>query len=252
MKRFVFIIAVFLVTFASCRKKSSSSEQPAIQEPGFKTTGFDQNRWIGRWINVRYHDVLMKTGSPREAVFATKYEDATTIDIELDTSKTYPLICGVGYHFHEGEEGGIYPADSLFLYTWAGRKGEKSTIFLSNDTLFFETEKYVRLPDGTYITELLLKGRYKNGETDVDFESNGQIFGLDSLKFYDLILNYGDAGTNLPEVFLGPNKDNLLRFPFSFKDDTLRIFKEMCIEGDATECLEIGYGELLFTLVRVK
>jgi hypothetical protein len=213
--------------------------------------------FTGYWVNKGYYDTLLLTGSPRIA------QNGSTILVVPDSTGK-PLL--QGWNFHEGSsEYTLYKNDETYtVYTTSDDTliNTGSAIKpLSGGMLDFAGTTFVKIagPGNDFgfpvVEEILFKGRYTDSAGHhIELTGNRAINGWPQFNHYVVISDYYDRGLQIDQLSLqqpGSNEPELLGFKFA--GDTLKLYSINCIHEDEDgECAEVDFGELQYSLWRVK
>lgn len=213
--------------------------------------------FAGYWVNKSYYDTLLLTGSQRAA-------QGGSIILIIPDSTGRPVMQGWG--FHEG-------SSDFTVY----KNEETYTLYNTSDDTLVNTGSILnQLPDGTLdfagttfvkiagtgndfefpvVEEILFKGRYTNAAGDnIELTSNQGINGWPLFDHYLVVNDYYDRGMQVDQLSLkrdGSKEAELLGFKFT--GDTLNLYSINCIHEDEDgECAEVDFGDLKYSLWKVK
>jgi hypothetical protein len=262
MKRILFYVLT-LTIFLACNyndKKQVAKILPINSERNFKKND-TTIPFSGFYINENYLATIQKTKSPRKAQETS--DEISFVIIPDMTNKETELI----FNFHEGSPPLtiVNNNNKYELWTFENNKATEfnasitvdgnNKIKINGKTLvkvcdFYDTDRF---DGGIILKELLFKGKYSSEKGDnVEFKRNGQVIGLDGLKYYSPITDYYDNGMQIDMVRLGQTKEKTENFGFKFQGDTLFIHKVKCIDSSNNECNTVDYGELIYKLIKQK
>jgi len=252
MRTILWLIAI--CTLAACNNRTATTDTPTTSPA---TQVAEAVPFAGYWVNKGYYDTLLLTGSPRIA------QNGCTILI-LPDSTGKPLL--QGWNFHEGSaEYTLYKNDETYtVYT------------TSNDTLINTGSAIKPLPGGmlefagtTFVKiagpgydfafpvteEILFKGRYTDGTgNSIQLNGNGTITGWPEFGSYEALTDYYDRGLQIDQLVLRQaqtGKGELMGFKYA--GDTLKIYSLTCLHEDEDgDCAEVDFGDLKYTLWRVR
>lgn len=251
--RIAFIAAAALL-MASCNnpKTETATDITTTTQQSAQAIPF-----TGYWVNKGYYDTLLLTGSPRIA------QNGCTILVVPDSTGK-PLL--QGWNFHEG-------SSEYTLY----KNDETYTVYTTSDDTLINTGRTIKsLPDGNLdfagttfvkiagpgndfgfpvVEEILFKGRYTDsGGHRIELTGNRAITGWPQFNRYVVISDYYDRGLQIDQLSLqqpGSNEPELMGFKFA--GDTLKLYSINCIHEDEDgECAEVDFGELQYSLWKVK
>ena len=115
------------------------------------------------------------------------------------------------------------------------------------DKIYVKAQEKIGIPE-----DVLFKGQYKFGDKSVTLNADGNIDGLDSVKFYSIENDYiGPGMGDVDILYLGKKREEQLTYCFEFKSDTLFIYDKNCKETDESgTCLDMQKGKLKWTLTK--
>lgn len=199
--------------------------------------------YSGAWLNKNYYERLKESKSPKKSQAGSRYvvipeESVSSLDMT--------------YNFHEGVS---MPIDSL--------KG------ISDNEIEIDGERFIKInsypsktPRGPRIAEdLIFKGKYLTPKNKiVKFGGDGTITGFGHYKYYYVQLDYYDVGLDIDMMILGEDVADTKVAPynyskwlgFKFDNEYLKLYKIKCEEYVDSECYRVGYGEVAYTLIRIK
>jgi hypothetical protein len=244
---FVIVFLIYIALAFNCQRKSESLEIESVnnshQDVPKSTITDSVSKWLGHWVNVKYIATLLATKNP--FVAQMQAPTPTTLDFGFEGHSLNKLIVGLGYSYHEGVTRYVDLEKGCLL------DDESIPIEIRNDTVILGKEKFVRLNPGSAAESgILFEGTYQNGDQWVRFGGEGEISGLDSLKYYKMNLAYWDMGLNLPILMLGSDRKQLKDYVFRFNGDTLFIHHPICADMQIDGCYETAYGELLVKMIK--
>jgi hypothetical protein len=254
MKIFIpfFFIFLFLLSCKPSDKEIHTDQQGvAILNPNTPVT------YAGHWLNKTYYNLIMKDKSPRDA--QEKVENSF-IRIPAYTNDTTVMI----YGFHESgpdivvvqkpQETELWEVQGDSLDRMAFKVNE-----IDQNTLLIGTDTFIRInPVQTKYTplileEILFKGKYQlKGGGEVEFKNSGEVTGLGKYKYYQVLIDYLDAGLDVDQVGLGVNPDSLDYYGFKMKDNSLELFHLKCLAKDDVDerCQQVAFGKSAYKLTR--
>ena len=252
MRTILWLIAV--CTLAACNNRTATTDTPTTSPA---TQVAEAVPFAGYWVNKGYYDTLLLTGSPRIA------QNGCTILIIPDSTGK-PLL--QGWNFHEGSaEYTLYKNDETY------------TVYTTSDDTLINTGSAIKpLPGGmlefagtTFVKiagpgydfafpvteEILFKGRYTDSTgNSIQLNGNGTITGWPQFNRYAVVSDYYDQGLQVDQLSLqqpGSNEPELLGFKYA--GDTLKIYSLTCLHEDEDgDCAEVDFGDLKYTLWRVR
>jgi hypothetical protein len=207
----------------------------------------------GDWVCEKYINELKRLKSPHDA-----QDDAFMFSFPKRNKDTAIFISS--FHLaggiHITPEGDGYQFWGDFLTCKDTTEHMK---FTGKDTMYVNGTKYIRIARDTEINEappvaeeFLFSGTYtrENGK-QVEFTSDNNVIGLDTLTTYYVELDYYDQGLNLDQMVLGNNK-NKDSYGFKFHEDTLCIYTLGCqvYDTNTKECAVVTYDKLLYKLCK--
>jgi hypothetical protein len=211
----------------------------------------------GQWISQAYLDDLVRTGSPRKAQEGSE-------EVFLILPDSLEGTADLHYNFHEVLDGlrigltddGFRIADPEGVL---GRGPAYSLRKLDADHMLLNDKPFVRFPVSMndqlprVLERVLFDGMYQlpNGQR-VTFDQDGRVRGLAGFQVYRPQLDYFDAGLQVDQVALGASPDDMKMYGFAFRKDKLTIYALKCKTFDkpSGQCVEVAFGEALYTLAR--
>lgn len=115
-------------------------------------------------------------------------------------------------------------------------------------------QKDTSLSDLGVLEQLLFTGRYRRqdaAETAI-FENNGRIQGLDSLGWYEPVIDYADFPTNIDHIRLGKDKEHLNDYGLRVVGDTIMIYSIDCLNHTDGDCVLDTLGHQMYALLKLK
>lgn len=217
----------------------------------------------GQWVNVKYIDALKQTKSARNS-----QESCDVIYVNIDTN----LNTIINYSFHEGVNCKISKQDiNSYYLDWENKilkkVDSKTVLFVSGDKVDTLVYNPHRIGDynNALLNKIIFSGSYmdlQSGEK-VFFTNEGKVSGLRKFKSYIVNNDYFDSALdfdiikffNENDVGKGAwqiNKDSILTWQVSF--DTLKIYSLFCkgYYEKTTDCIELGKGDLIYKLIKMK
>jgi len=100
------------------------------------------------------------------------------------------------------------------------------------------------------LEQLLFAGRYLRsnaGDTAV-FTKSGKIEGLDSLGWYEPMIDYVGDPTSVDHIRLGRDKEHLNDYAFRFAGDSLMIYSIHCLQQADGDCVSDTLGARMYIL----
>ncbi len=115
-------------------------------------------------------------------------------------------------------------------------------------------EKDSASSDWGILEKLLFAGQYmrSGGSGMAVFAKNGKIQGLDSLGYYDPVVDYADLVTKVDHIRLGRDKHHYNDYGLRLLGDTMMIYTIDCLNYVDGECVLDTLGRQIYTLVKVK
>ncbi|MFZ1677097.1 MAG: hypothetical protein WAT91_07490 [Saprospiraceae bacterium] len=246
LRNTILFFMLLAMLFVSCKRAAPTvSNEPAPKEIQPKSI---PQKFKGQWVNLKYIESLKRTKSPSKSQDVA-YLSFVTIDQNMVSSV---------WNFHEGTSDSLtlisdneIEAASKARYRLVTPEKLLSTTDKGVDTLFrfdmIEKNEF----SNRAINEFVFKGNYSDGNTNVEFTSDGKIKGLDAFDTYAALQDYYDAGLNLDKLLLYKgNTEN--EFTWDFKGDKLIIYTIECKKFDKTDsrCVVLKRGKKAFTLTR--
>lgn len=213
--------------------------------------------FAGYWVNKSYYDTLLLTGSQRAA-------QGGSIILIIPDSTGKPVM--QGWDFHEGSSDfTIYKTEQIYTLYLASRDTLINTGSILNQlpdgNLDFAGTTFVKIAgtgkdfDYPVVEEILFKGRYTNTAGDnIELTRSRAISGWPLFNHYEVKSDYYDRGLQIDQLTLqrtGSKETELLGFKFT--GDTLNLYSINCIHEDEDgECAEVDFGDLRYSLWKVK
>jgi len=209
----------------------------------------------GLWVNEDYIDEIRQGKSVRESLDT----ETRCIVIPPRTLQVTSFIFG----FHEGGEGLVLAKNGDAFYTYALYNGQLVDRLESmpDGKLQIGRNLYIRAgeedstsPDWGILERLLFAGQYLRPDTwgTVVFQTNGKIEGLDTLGWYQPVVDYADFATRVDHIRLGISKHHLNDYGLRFARDTMMIYSIDCLQHAGEDCVLDTLGKRLYTFVKVK
>jgi hypothetical protein len=211
----------------------------------------------GMWVNEHYVNEI-RQGTP-----VRKSQDTATrcIVFPKRTLQDMNIIFG----FHEGGEELVVVKNGPAYFFYALHDGQcVDTIrSLSDGRLKIGQQNYIRVgeedsnsADMGVLKHLLFAGEYKraDGAGTVAFKKDGKIEGLDSLGWYDPVIDYADWGyeTQLDHIRLGADRQHLHDYGFRFAGKTLELYTIDCLQQAENDCVLDTLGRRMYALQKVE
>jgi hypothetical protein len=188
----------------------------------------------GSWANKKYVQALRQSKSPRQAQGAA---ELSVVVIPGVAGGKASLVWG----FHEGTEyvlsteadgkAGLHDAEG-------GNRAYELQYAPAGDSLKVGNDWFVRLADGNgpdrVANEYLFAGQYRAGDREVTFFPDGKVTGLDSIRYYQPVLDYIDAGMDVDQVLLGRAAETTKPYGFAIRGNALIVYRLTCVEFDST------------------
>ncbi|HEY8968765.1 MAG TPA: hypothetical protein VIM64_06725 [Puia sp.] len=166
------------------------------------------------------------------------------------------------YGFHEGSASVVFVKKGADYFTYSLYDGHPVDTLraLADGRLRIGQSNYIRVGerDSTQydlgvLEKLLFAGRYLRtnvGDTAV-FSKNGKIEGLDSLGWYEPVVDYVGDPTSVDHIRLGRTKDRLNDYAFRFAGDTLMIYSIHCLQQADGDCVSDTLGDRMYVLKKL-
>lgn len=209
--------------------------------------------FAGVWVNEIYVDKIRKSHSPR----LSQGIMASCIVIPDSTLKETNMVAG----FHEGgPQMVVVKIGERYQFYDPPLKTPLDTIEpLGPRRLRIGNQYFARLSypdprktDWGILEELLFSGKYQKVDGgEVVFGTDGHITGLDSILYYEPVIDFADRGDGqVDRINLGQSHKKLDDYSFRFDGDTLLIYTVDCLQYNANEkgCDSATFGYLLWKL----
>jgi len=166
------------------------------------------------------------------------------------------------YGFHEGGGGVVFVKKGPDYFTYSLYDGHPVDTLevLGGDRLRIGRSNYIRVGerDSTQydlgvLEQLLFAGRYLRsnaGDTAV-FSKNGKIEGLDSLSWYEPVIDYTGDPTSVDHIRLGRDKEHLNDYGFRFVGDTMMVYSIHCLQQADGDCVSDTLGRRMYVLQKL-
>jgi len=163
------------------------------------------------------------------------------------------------YGFHEGGSGIVFVKKGADYFTYSLYDGHPVDTLqvLGSDRLRIGRSNFIRVGerDSTQydigvLEQLLFAGRYLRsnaGDTAV-FTKSGKIEGLDSLGWYEPMIDYVGDPTSVDHIRLGRDKEHLNDYAFRFAGDSLMIYSIHCLQQADGDCVSDTLGARMYIL----
>lgn len=208
----------------------------------------------GLWVNEHYVNEIRQGKTLRQS--------QDTMRCIVIPGRTLQMTRWI-YGFHEGGEGMVLVKKGSGYFTYSLYSG------LCVDTLWVPVDERLRIgrdyyirvgeevstsPDLGVLEQLLFAGRYLrlNAAVAVVFAKNGKVEGLDSLGFYEPVIDYVGYPTNVDHIKLGRDKEHLNDYGFRFIGDTMMIYLIDCLQHAGGECVFDTFGHRTYVLPKIK
>ncbi|MEO8406115.1 MAG: hypothetical protein ABI480_16020 [Chitinophagaceae bacterium] len=209
--------------------------------------------FAGVWVNETYVNDIKKTKSPR----SSQNINASCIVIPSKTLKETRMING----FHEGSEDWaiVKKGDGFQFYNSGLTKLARKIDVISPDKIKIGDQTFILMKHGdpnksnfNILEEILFSGQFQSASGNkVSFTTNGQVTGLDTLNYYNAVIDYGDMASDVNQIELGQTKKSLHRYGFQFDKEDLLIYNLKCTGKVDGVCESVAFGKLAYKLTRV-
>jgi hypothetical protein len=260
--KYLFILlssAIFIFSCNNADQQKENSKTDADTSTAKNAGSNDFTKLIttvpfaGVWVNEKYVTDIKKTKSPRSSQNIT----ASCIIIPSKTLKETRMING----FHEGSEDWtiVKKGDGFQFYNSGLTKMARKIDVISPDKIKIGDQTFILMKHGdanksnfNILEEILFSGQYQSATGNkVSFATNGQITGLDTLNYYNAVIDYGDMASDVNQVELGQTKKSLHRYGFQFDKDDLLIYNLKCTGKVDGVCESVAFGKLAFKLTKM-
>jgi len=209
----------------------------------------------GLWVNEHYVNEIRQGRSLRES------QDTGTRCIVIPPRTLQVTRCIYG--FHEGGEGVVLVKKGSGYFTYSLYSGRcVDTLWpLEDERMRIGQDYYIRLgkEDSTssdlgVLEQLLFAGQYirLNARGTTVFAKDGKIEGLDSLGWYEPVIDYVGYPTNVDHIKLGRDKEHLNDYGLRFVGDTMMIYAIDCMQHADGDCVSDTFGHLMYVLPKLK
>jgi hypothetical protein len=209
----------------------------------------------GVWVNEHYVNGIRQGKSLHES------QDTGTRCIVIP-ARTLQITRWI-YGFHEGGEGVVLikKGSGHFTYSLYSGRCVDTLWTLANERMRIGRDYYIRLgeEDSTssdlgVLEQLLFAGQYTrlNARGTAVFAKNGKIEGLDSLGWYEPVIDYVGYSTNIDHIKLGRDKEHLNDYGLRFVGDTMMIYSIDCMQHADGACVSDTFGHQMYILQKLK
>jgi hypothetical protein len=208
----------------------------------------------GVWVNENYINEIRQGKSLRKSA------DTQTRCIVIP-GRTLQVTRWI-FGFHDGGAGLVVAKNGSGYFTYwlyNGLLGDTVKI-LAEDKLKIGRDFYTLVgqkdttsSDLGVLEKLLFAGRYERLDTPgtAVFEKNGKVEGLDSLGWYDPVIDYADFLTNVDHIRLGRDKHHLKDYGLRFVGDTMMIYSIDCLRYTDGDCVLDTLGHQMYVLQKL-
>ena len=250
--KYLFLLSILLILAGcmstTCENPSKTDTQPAKFTFETVPTGFG-----GCWVNKRYLDTLLLTKSPK----AAQEVDGITMFLLPDSTNQEMTVI---WNFHEGlidtlrkfrNQFGRYSwDDNVLVNQIALVNGQIRFVNGSEKDVFIKIDNCIENAQETIVHALLFAGKYDFAGQKVIFSEAGEVQGLQPHTYYEVYIDYFDAGRQVDQIILGTHAENAKPHGFAFSGDTLTIYKLNCLESQDGQCMMVENGEILFQMIK--
>lgn len=208
----------------------------------------------GLWVSEHY------VNGVRQGKLLSELQDTGTRCIVIPARTLQETIWIYG--FHEGSGGVVFvkKGADYFIYSLYDGHPVDTLQVLGGDRLRIGRSNYIRVGerDSTQydlgvLEQLLFAGRYLRsnaGDTAV-FTKSGKIEGLDSLGWYEPVIDYVGDPTSVDHIRLGRDKEHLNDYGFRFAGDTMMIYSIDCLQQAGGDCVSDTLGTRMYILKKL-
>ena len=230
-------------------KPAAAERPPLIAHPLDTLVPFS-----GVWVNDIYIRNILRNRSPRLSQNVLQ----SCITIPPRTLQITRMVGG----FHEGAADMVVVKDGdryeflsadLGLFIYGIRILSEDRIGIGDQTFSRLAHADTNKTDWGILEELLFSGNYRDAYGQaVHFAADGQISGMDSLRYYIPKIDYADGPSQIDHIQLGSSPRRLEDYGFRFDKDSLILYTVECLEYSAGEkqCDSERLGYRMYTLVR--
>ena len=209
----------------------------------------------GLWVNEHYISEIRQGKPLREA------QDSETRCIVIP-ARTLQVTRWI-YGFHEGGEGLVVVKNGsgYFIYSIYSGLCVDTLRTLADERLRVGHDYYIHVgeEDSTssdlgVLEQLLFAGQYLRLDATgtAAFAKNGRIEGLDSLGWYEPVIDYVGDPTSVDHIKLGRDKEHLSDYGFLFVGDTMMIYSIDCRQDADGDCVSDTLGRRMYVLPKLK
>lgn len=241
-------IALSLLMLAGCTEQSQNTNEQGEMPPVLNQLALNSTGLEGIWINKKYADELVKTGSPKASQEAGL--GSTTM---LVFPREIPNMVLIIWNFHEGNNTFFKETNGGFEFE--PNTGNKVTLRIDKGLLKTPTEEFIRLEElnqkrDYYVAEqLLFAGKYDLNGKPIEFTKDGRIIGLDEFTYYAVELDYIGPGMDVDQLRLGKSAEKTKNYAFTYDKNVLTIYELDCADE---LCIKVKNGKELYRLVKSK
>lgn len=215
------------------------------------------NKINGDWAIVKWHDVLIKTKSPRQAILAISKDKMYLSHLKFINKKNSVenFEIGLNYSFNEG---GALPITKIIsattrdfkVYTYGHIINQETENAAAGTISFLNENKinvtlqllyrdfygvYVRIEPSLeyFVNTIVLAGKYRDDSgNNYKFQSNGEVVWKNDRKKYQI--GHGVNGIRCDYMFINPDIRPLERYSYEFKDKNLILY-DIVVNNDGIE-----------------
>ncbi|MBL4753936.1 MAG: hypothetical protein JKY52_10140 [Flavobacteriales bacterium] len=205
---------------------------------------------IGLWVNEKYLSSLQNSKSTKKSQEG-KFDDFYRLS---DGNSVMRMNC------HEGGTSSIILMTSPSSGVIVSLDSSESyfEVDFIDDLMIVGNDRYFGCGDKkegllTRVNNAFFSGQYLLDGKNIEFKSNGIVYGLDSIQSFKLNLDYIDAGMQYDKIYFQFNNEPEPRtYLYGFSSDTLRFFEIDCLTEaeDYDYCLEVQKGPVSHVLIR--
>jgi hypothetical protein len=208
----------------------------------------------GVWVNDVYIRNILRNRSPRRS----QNVQQSCITIPPRTLQITRMVGG----FHEGaadmvvvKEGDRYEflSADLTSFMYGIRVISEDRIGIGDQTFSRLVPADTTKVDWGILEALLFSGNYRDAYGQpVHLGADGQISGMDTLRYYVPVIDYADGPNQIDHIQLGSSPRRMEDYGFRFDKDSLILYTVECLEYSAGEkqCVSERLGYRMYTLIR--
>jgi hypothetical protein len=242
-------IIVGTFVFAACTGTADhdgrSDNQKAVDT--ISTSDTSLTGFGGDWINKKYAEKLRETQSPKASQNSVSM---AMLILPSQINQQATIIWGL----HEGSNGIVKKIKEAYgIYSDDGNMEHR--IIFKNGRISTGKDEFIKIKGGeenskNIAEQLIFAGKYDLSGKQVEFTYDGKVIGLDTSTYYNVLIDYIDAGMQVDQLRLGSGSESSGLYGFNFNKDTLRIYELNCLQREDDYCVVVENGKELFKMIK--